>query len=551
MALPGLPIQDRLLWVVMDTFESHVNPSSDEFKNNQKRMSALVAEYRDRLAHVREGGGPKYLERHREQGKLFVRERLAKLLDPSSPFLELSALAASDLYDNEAPAAGLVTGIGRVAGRDVLVVANDATVKGGTYYPITVKKHLRAQEIALQNRLPCIYLVDSGGAFLPLQAEVFPDRDHFGRIFFNQARMSAERIPQIAVVMGSCTAGGAYVPAMSDETIIVKNTGTIFLGGPPLVKAATGEEVTAEELGGADVHTRLSGVADYFAEDDEHALHQARIIVSTLHSTKALPADMTRSEDPRYPPAEIYGIVSADVRKPYDVREVIARVVDGSRLEEFKERYATTIVCAFARLHGFLVGIVANNGVLFSESALKATHFIELCNLRGIPLIFLQNITGFMVGRQYERGGIAKDGAKMVHAVANSVVPKFTVIIGGSFGAGNYGMCGRAYEPRLLWMWPNARISVMGGEQAAGVLTTVKRDQLAREGKSLSPAEEAAIRDPILQKYDVEGSPYYSTARLWDDGILDPADTRAALALGLSAAYNAPVPPARFGVFRM
>ena len=551
MALPDLPIQDRLLWVVMDAFESHVNPSSDEFKTNQERMSALVAEYRDRLARVREGGGPKYLQRHRAQGKLFVRERLAKLLDPSSPFLELSALAAWDLYEDEAPAGGLVTGIGRVAGRDVLVVANDATVKGGTYYPITVKKHLRAQEIALQNRLPCVYLVDSGGAFLPLQAEVFPDRDHFGRIFFNQARMSAERIPQIAVVMGSCTAGGAYVPAMSDETIIVKNTGTIFLGGPPLVKAATGEEVTAEELGGADVHTRLSGVADYFAEDDDHALHQARTIVSTLHSTKSLPADMTRSEDPRYAPAEIYGIVSADVRKPYDVHEVIARIVDGSRLDEFKERYATTLVCAFARLHGFLVGIVASNGVLFSESALKATHFIELCNQRGIPLIFLQNITGFMVGRQYERGGIAKDGAKMVHAVANSVVPKFTVIIGGSFGAGNYGMCGRAYEPRLLWMWPNARISVMGGEQAAGVLTTVKRDQLTREGKTFSPAEEAAIRDPILQKYDVEGSPYYSTARLWDDGILDPADTRTALALGLAAAYNAPVPPAKFGVFRM
>ncbi len=551
MALPDLPIQDRLLWVVMDAFESHVNPSSDEFKTNQERMSALVAEYRDRLARVREGGGPKYLQRHRAQGKLFVRERLAKLLDPSSPFLELSALAAWDLYEDEAPAGGLVTGIGRVAGRDVLVVANDATVKGGTYYPITVKKHLRAQEIALQNRLPCVYLVDSGGAFLPLQAEVFPDRDHFGRIFFNQARMSAERIPQIAVVMGSCTAGGAYVPAMSDETIIVKNTGTIFLGGPPLVKAATGEEVTAEELGGADVHTRLSGVADYFAEDDDHALHQARTIVSTLHSTKSLPADMTRSEDPRYAPAEIYGIVSADVRKPYDVHEVIARIVDGSRLDEFKERYATTLVCAFARLHGFLVGIIANNGVLFSESALKATHFIELCNLRGIPLIFLQNITGFMVGRQYERGGIAKDGAKMVHAVANSVVPKFTVIIGGSFGAGNYGMCGRAYEPRLLWMWPNARISVMGGEQAAGVLTTVKRDQLTREGKPFSPAEEAAIRDPILQKYEVEGSPYYSTARLWDDGILDPADTRTVLALGLSAAYNAPVPPAKFGVFRM
>ena len=401
-------------WMVMDTFESHVNPSSDEFKTNQKRMSALVAEYRDRLARVREGGGPKYLQRHREQGKLFVRERLAKLLDPSTPFLELSALAAWELYEDEAPAAGIVTGIGRVAGRDVMVVANDATVKGGTYYPITVKKHIRAQEIALQNRLPCVYLVDSGGAFLPMQAEVFPDRDHFGRIFFNQARMSAEGIPQIAVVMGSCTAGGAYVPAMSDETIIVKNTGTIFLGGPPLVKAATGEEVTAEELGGADVHTRLSGVADYFAEDDDHALHQARTIVSTLHSVKALPADMTRSEDPRYAPSEIYGIVNADVRKSYDVREVIARFVDGSRFDEFKERYATTIVCAFARLHGFLVGIVANNGVLFSESALKTTHFIELCNLRGIPLIFLQNITGFMVGRQYRarrhRQGWRQDG---------------------------------------------------------------------------------------------------------------------------------------------
>jgi 3-methylcrotonyl-CoA carboxylase beta subunit/propionyl-CoA carboxylase len=537
--------------MVMDTFETHVNPSSDEFKGNHKRMSALVAEYRDRLAHVREGGGAKYLQRHREQGKLFVRERLAKLLDPETPFLELSALAAWDLYDGEAPAAGIVAGIGRVMGRDVMVIANDATVKGGTYYPITVKKHVRAQEIALQNRLPCVYLVDSGGAFLPLQAEVFPDREHFGRIFFNQARMSAEGIPQIAVVMGSCTAGGAYVPAMSDETIIVKDTGTIFLGGPPLVKAATGEEVTAEELGGADVHTRLSGVADYFAENDDHALHQARTIVSTLHSWKTLPADMTRTEDPRYAASEIYGIVNADVRKPYDVREVIARIVDGSRMDEFKERYATTIVCAFARLHGFLVGIVANNGVLFSESALKATHFIELCNLRRIPLVFLQNITGFMVGRQYERGGIAKDGAKMVHAVANSVVPKFTVIIGGSFGAGNYGMCGRAYEPRLLWMWPNARISVMGGEQAAGVLSTVKRDQLAREGKPFSATDEAAIRDPILQKYEAEGSPYYSTARLWDDGILDPADTRTALALGLSAAYNAPIPSARFGVFRM
>jgi acetyl-CoA carboxylase carboxyltransferase component len=534
----------------MDQLSSHVDPKSPDFAVNSERMRALVAEYRDRRVAVAQGGGPKYLARHRAQGKLPVRERIEKLLDPGTAFLELSPLAAYDLYDNEAPAAGIVTGIGRVSGRDVLIVANDATVKGGTYYPLTVRKHVRAQEVALQNRLPCVYLVDSGGAFLPLQAEVFPDRDHFGRIFFNQARMSAERIPQIAVVMGSCTAGGAYVPAMSDETIIVKGTGTIFLGGPPLVKAATGEEVSAEELGGADVHTRLSGVADYFAEDDDHALHQARVIVSTLHTAKQLPADMTTSEDPAYDPADLYGIVSLDLRKAFDVREVLARLVDGSRFDEFKERYATTIVCGFARLHGFLVGIVANNGVLFSESALKAAHFIELCNLRGIPLIFLQNITGFMVGKQYERGGIAKDGAKMVHAVANSVVPKFTVIIGGSFGAGNYGMCGRAYEPRLLWMWPNARISVMGGEQAAGVLTTVKRDQLARDGKPFPAEEEAAIRDPILRKYDEEGSPYYSTARLWDDGILDPVETRAALALGISAACNAPIAAAKFGVFR-
>jgi 3-methylcrotonyl-CoA carboxylase beta subunit/propionyl-CoA carboxylase len=535
----------------MDSIESHLQVSSAEYRQNRQRMEALVRQYREHAARVRQGGGPKYLERHREQGKLPVRERIEALLDPDSPFLELSPLAAFGLYDDEAPAAGLVTGIGRVSGRDVMIVANDATVKGGTYYPITVKKHVRAQDVALQNRLPCLYLVDSGGAFLPLQAEVFPDRDHFGRIFYNQARMSAERIPQIAVVMGSCTAGGAYVPAMSDETIIVNGTGTIFLGGPPLVKAATGEEVTAEELGGADVHTRLSGVADYFAEDDAHALHQARAIVSTLHTTKTLPADMTAPEEPAYDPIEIYGVVNTDTRKPYDVREVIARLVDGSRFDEFKERYATTLVCGFARLHGFLVGLVANNGVLFSESALKATHFIELCNLRGVPLVFLQNITGFIVGRQYERSGIAKDGAKMVHAVANSVVPKFTVIIGGSFGAGNYGMCGRAYEPRLLWMWPNARISVMGGEQAAGVLTTVKRDQLAREGRPFTPDEEAAIRDPILRKYDEEGSPYYSTARLWDDGILDPAETRSALTIGLSVAFNAPVPAPRFGVFRM
>jgi 3-methylcrotonyl-CoA carboxylase beta subunit/propionyl-CoA carboxylase len=455
------------------------------------------------------------------------------------------------MYDNGAPGAGLVTGIGRVSGREMLIVANDATVKGGTYYPMTVKKHVRAQQVALENRLPCIYLVDSGGAFLPLQADVFPDKEHFGRIFFNQARMSAESIAQIAVVMGSCTAGGAYVPAMSDETIIVKGTGTIFLAGPPLVKAATGEDVTAEELGGADVHTRLSGVADYLAEDDAHALQIARTIVSTLNTRKTLPADVIEAEEPAYDPHELYGVVSSDLRKPYDVREVIARLVDGSRFDEFKERYAPTIVTGFARLHGFLIGIIANNGVLFSESALKATHFIEMCNLRGIPLVFLQNITGFMVGKQYERGGIAKDGAKMVHAVANSVVPKFTIIIGGSFGAGNYGMCGRAYEPRFLWMWPNARISVMGGEQAAGVLATVKREQLARENTTLTAEEDRQIRQPILDKYELEGSPYYSTARLWDDGILDPAETRRTLALALSASFNAPIPPPRFGVFRM
>jgi len=535
----------------MEPLETQIRTDSPEFRENRDRMTTLVAELRTRLAQARLGGGERYLQRHRDQGKLPVRERIERLLDPGSPFLELSPLAGWELYDGDAPGAGLVTGIGRVSGRELLIVANDATVKGGTYYPITVRKHVRAQEVALANRLPCVYLVDSGGAFLPLQAEVFPDRDHFGRIFFNQARMSAEGIPQIAVVMGSCTAGGAYVPAMSDETIIVKGTGTIFLGGPPLVKAATGEEVSAEELGGADVHTRLSGVADYFAEDDAHALELARTVVSTLNRVKAMPPDMAAPEDPLYDAEELYGIVNADVRKPYDVRDVIARLVDGSRFDEFKRRYAPTIVTGFARLHGFLIGIVANNGVLFSESALKATHFMELCNMRGIPLVFLQNITGFMVGREYERGGIAKDGAKMVHAVANSVVPKFTVVIGGSFGAGNYGMCGRAYDPRFLWMWPNARISVMGGEQAASVLTTVKRDQLARDGRELSGEEERAIRDPILEKYEREGSPYYSTARLWDDGILDPAQTRTALALALSAAFNAPIPPAKFGVFRM
>jgi acetyl-CoA carboxylase carboxyltransferase component len=535
----------------MEILASRIKTDSSQFQVNRERMLALIAELRERITRIKEGGGAKYVERHRQQGKLPARDRIAALIDPGTPFLELSPLAAWEMYDGDAPGAGIVTGIGRVSGREVVIVANDATVKGGTYYPITVKKHVRAQQIALENRLPCVYLVDSGGAFLPLQAEVFPDREHFGRIFFNQARMSAERIPQVAVVMGSCTAGGAYVPAMSDQTIIVKGTGTIFLGGPPLVKAATGEDVTAEDLGGADVHTRISGVADYFAENDDHALQIARTIVSTLHTTKRLPGDMATPEAPKYDPEELYGVVNIDSRYPYDVREVLARIVDGSRFDEFKARYATTLITGFARLHGFLIGIVANNGVLFSESALKATHFIELCNLRGVPLVFLQNITGFMVGKQYERGGIAKDGAKMVHAVANSVVPKFTVIIGGSFGAGNYGMCGRAYEPRLLWMWPNARISVMGGEQAASVLATVKKDQLSRDGQTLSAAEETAIKSPILEKYDREGSPYYSTARLWDDGVLDPARTRDALALGLSAAYNAPIPEAKFGVFRM
>jgi 3-methylcrotonyl-CoA carboxylase beta subunit/propionyl-CoA carboxylase len=456
------------------------------------------------------------------------------------------------MYDGEAPGAGLVTGVGRVSRREVMVIANDATVKGGTYYPMTVKKHLRAQEIALENRLPCIYLVDSGGAFLPLQADVFPDREHFGRIFYNQARMSAARIPQVAAVMGMCTAGGAYVPAMSDEAVIVKGTGTIFLAGPPLVRAATGEEVSAEDLGGADVHTRVSGVADHFAEDDAHAIEILRSIVDNLGGSKTLPADRTEPEEPRYDAGEIYGIVPRDVRKPFDVREVIARLVDGSRFHEFKARYGPTLVCGFARIAGFRVGIVANNGILFSESALKATHFIQMCARRRTPLLFLQNITGFMVGKDYERGGIAKDGAKMVHAVANAAVPKFTIIIGGSFGAGNYGMCGRAYGPRFLWMWPNARISVMGGSQASSVLSTVKQDQLARAGKPpMSDDEVAEFERPTREKYEIEGNPYYSTARLWDDGVLDPAETRTALALAISAAYNAPIPETEFGIFRM
>ena len=545
-------VQDRLLRLVtMDVIQSQIRTETPEFRANHEAMTRLVAELEQRLAAAREGGGPKAQERHRVQGKLSVRERIDRLLDPGSPFLELSPLAAFGMYDDEAPAAGVVTGIGRVSAREVIVVANDATVKGGTYFPITVKKHLRAQQVALDNRLPCVYLVDSGGAFLPMQAEVFPDRDHFGRIFFNQARMSALGIAQVAVVMGSCTAGGAYVPAMSDETIIVKGTGTIFLAGPPLVKAATGEDVTAEELGGADVHTRLSGVADYLAESDDHAIQLTRTVLSTVHAARCEVPDVSVPEDPRYDPDELFGVVPTDLRRPFEVREVIARLVDGSRFDEFKARYATTLVTGFSRVHGMLVGLLANNGVLFSESALKATHFIQLCNLRRVPLVFLQNITGFMVGREYEQGGIAKDGAKMVHAVANAVVPKLTVIIGGSFGAGNYGMCGRAYEPRLLWMWPNARISVMGGEQAAGVLTTVKSDQAAREGRQLSAEDAAAIRDPILDKYEREGSPYYSTARLWDDGILNPARTRDALALALAASYNAPIPDPSFGVFRM
>ena len=535
----------------MRVLPTSVDTASDEFRANYDAMRRLERDLEARLEQARAGGGEQATRRHRNQGKLPVRDRLTHLLDPDTPFLELSALAGNGMYDDAVPGAGLVTGIGRVSGREVMVVGNDATAKGGTYYPITVKKHLRAQQVALENRLPCIYLVDSGGAFLPMQADVFPDREHFGRIFFNQARLSAEGVPQIAVVMGSCTAGGAYVPAMSDETIIVPGTGTIFLAGPPLVKAATGEEVSAEELGGADVHTRLSGVADYLAEDDLDALQIARTVVSTLHTVKPVPIGRTSPEDPRYDPDEIGGIVGTDLRRQYDVREVIARLVDGSRFDEFRTRYGPTLVTGFARIHGFLVGLLASNGVLFSESALKATHFMQLCNLRQVPLVFLQNITGFMVGRDYEQAGIAKDGAKMVHAVANSVVPKFTVIIGGSFGAGNYGMCGRAYDPRLLWMWPNARISVMGGTQAAEVLVSVKRDQQTRRGVTLTPDDEAAIREPILRRYEREGSPYYSTARLWDDGLIATTATRNALALGLSAATNAPVPHAKFGVFRM
>ncbi len=535
----------------MSTIKSAINTRSAEFRANAEAMCALVADLREKSAQVARGGPEEHRNKHVARGKLLPRDRINGLVDPGSPFLELSPMAGWGMFNNEVSAGGIVTGIGRVNDIECMIVANDATVKGGSYFPITVKKHLRAQEIAQQNRLPCVYLVDSGGANLPMQDEVFPDRDHFGRIFFNQANMSALGIPQISIVMGSCTAGGAYVPAMSDEAVIVRNQGTIFLGGPPLVKAATGEVVSAEDLGGGDVHTRISGVADHLAENDLHALSICRRIVGNLNWKKQITLDVAAPEEPLYDPAELYGVIPADTRKPYDVREVIARVVDGSRFDEFKARYGTTLVTGFARLHGYPVGVVANNGILFSESAQKGAHFVELCSQRGIPLVFLQNITGFMVGRKYENGGIAKDGAKMVTAVATSRVPKFTLILGGSFGAGNYGMCGRAYSPRLLWMWPNSRISVMGGEQAAAVLSTIRRDGFDAAGKAWSKEDEEAFKDPIRQQYETQGHPYYATARLWDDGILDPMQTRRTLALGLSASLNAPIEPTRFGVFRM
>lgn len=535
----------------MEILETEVNSASIEFSENSQWMQSLVAEFREKVEIAKSGGGAEAIKKHKSRNKLTARERIEKLIDPGSAFLEFSTLAAIDMYNNEAPAAGVITGIGVIHGQECILVANDATVKGGTYFPMTVKKHLRAQEVALENGLPCIYLVDSGGAFLPLQAEVFPDRDHFGRIFYNQARMSAQGISQIAVVMGSCTAGGAYVPAMSDENIIVKGNGTIFLGGPPLVKAATGEVVDAESLGGALVHSEKSGVTDHFAEDDEHALEICRSIVSTLNRKKNILCALKEVREPLYPSHELYGILPKDTRKPFDIREVIARIVDGSEFHEFKSLYAKTIVTGFAHIWGMPVGIIANNGVLFGESALKATHFIELCEQRNVPLIFLQNITGFMVGQKYENGGIAKDGAKMVMAVSNAKVPKFTVVIGGSYGAGNYGMCGRAFQPRQLWMWPNARISVMGGEQASNVLLTVKRDQLQATGKDMSPAEQEEFKRPTLQKYEKESSSYYSTARIWDDGIIDPVDTRRVLALGISASYNKKWEDPGVGVFRM
>lgn len=535
----------------MYRIDSKIDPKSKEFKENCKHMEAAVAEFKERLKGVKKGGPPRMHQKHKARGKLTARERLDLLFDPNTPFLEFSALAAYDMYDNQAPCAGIITGIGVVHGREVAVVANDATVKGGTYYPMTIKKHVRAQEIALQNHLPCIYLVDSGGVFLPLQDGVFPDKEHFGRIFYNEARMSALSIPQISAVMGFCTAGGAYLPAMSDETVIVKEEGTIYIGGPPLVKAATGVDVTAEELGGADVHCRISGVSDHYAVDDKHAIGILRNIVENLEAPRRFELEVAESEEPYYDPEEIYGIIPRDLKKPFDAREVIARIVDGSKFHEFKELYGPTLVCGFARIMGYPVGILANNGVLFSESAQKGAHFVSICSVRKIPLLFLQNITGFIVGKEYEHGGIAKDGAKMVHAVANAEVPKFTVIIGSSHGAGNYGMCGRAYEPRLLWMWPASKISVMGGEQAADVLLTVKQDQLKAKGKTLSKKDQKKLTRPILRKYEEEGSAYYSTARLWDDGIVDPLDTRMALALGISMSLNAPIPDHKFGVFRM
>ncbi len=540
----------------MASISTRLIARSEEFRQNAAAMNALVDDLNARLARMAEGGDADARAKHLARGKLLPRERVERLLDPDTPFLELAPLAAMGVYlekdgSDAAPSAGVITGIGRVAGVECMIVCNDATVKGGSYFPLTVKKHLRAQEIAAQNRLPCIYLVDSGGANLPTQDEVFPDREHFGRIFFNQARMSGAGIPQVAVVMGSCTAGGAYVPAMSDETIIVKNQGTIFLGGPPLVKAATGEVVSAEDLGGGDVHTRLSGVADHLAEDDIHALALARRSIARLNLVKPQPLALQPPREPRYPVEELHGVIPTDTRKPYDVREVIARIVDASEFDEFKARYGTTLVCGFAHLEGMPVGIVANNGILFAESAQKGAHFIELCCQRRIPLVFLQNITGFMVGRKYENDGIARAGAKMVTAVACAEVPKFTVIIGGSFGAGNYGMCGRAYSPRFLWMWPNARISVMGGEQAASVLATVRRDGIEGRGGTWSAEDEQAFRTPIRDQYERQGHPYYASARLWDDGVIDPADTRHVLALALSASLNAPIPETRFGVFRM
>ncbi|MFI2258599.1 carboxyl transferase domain-containing protein [Streptomyces tubercidicus] len=535
---------------------SAADPASDSWRANEAAHRELAAELREKLAAARLGGGEKARARHTARGKLLPRDRVDALLDPGSPFLEVAPLAAEGMYGGAAPAAGVIAGIGRVSGRETVIVANDATVKGGTYYPMTVKKHLRAQEIALENRLPCLYLVDSGGAFLPMQDEVFPDREHFGRIFYNQARMSGAGVPQIAAVLGSCTAGGAYVPAMSDEAVIVRNQGTIFLGGPPLVKAATGEVVTAEELGGGEVHAKTSGVTDHLAEDDAHALRLVRTIVGTLGEREPLPWTVRTVEEPKVDPAGLYGAVPADSRTPYDVREVIARLVDGSRFAEFKAEYGTTLVTGFAHLHGHPVGIVANNGILFSESAQKGAHFIELCDQRGIPLLFLQNISGFMVGRSYEAGGIAKHGAKMVTAVACTRVPKLTVVIGGSYGAGNYSMCGRAYSPRFLWMWPNAKISVMGGEQAASVLATVKRDQLEAHGEEWSAEEEAAFKAPVREQYETQGNAYYATARLWDDGVIDPLETRQVLGLALTACANAPLPQKDstapgYGVFRM